>query len=250
MKVSLDARVAIVTGAATGIGRATAKMLARAGARVAVNHHGQDAQAEAVCREIGDAGGKALAFDFDVSDTAAFAAATAAILARWGRIDILVNNAGVLLDKPFLDTTDADWRRIMDVDLTGVFVGCRAVLPVMLQARQGAIVNVASELGIIGRAHFAPYCAAKAGVIGLTRSLAREFAPLVRINTVAPGPVDTAMVSPEQMSAEAIALETAIPAGRLGTPEEIASAIVFLASDHASFFHGQTVSPNGGAWIG
>jgi 3-oxoacyl-[acyl-carrier protein] reductase len=250
MNVSLDGRGAIVTGAATGIGRATAKMLARAGAHVAINHHGQGAQAAALCREIGDTGGSALAFDFDVSDTAAFTAAIADILLRWGRIDILVNNAGVLLDKPFLDTTDADWRRIMDVDLTGVFVGCRAVLPAMLQARQGAIVNVASELGIIGRAHFAPYCAAKAGVIGLTRSLAREFAPHVRINAVAPGPVDTAMVSLEQMSAEAIALETAIPAGRLGTPEEIASAIVFLASDHASFFHGQTVSPNGGAWIG
>ena len=250
MNVALDGQVAIVTGAATGIGRATAKMLAQAGARVAINHHGQDAQAHAVCREIADAGGTALAFDFDVSDTAAFATAVAAILARWGCIDSLVNNAGVLLDKPFLDTTDADWRRIMDIDLTGVFVGCRAVLPAMLQAGKGAIVNVASELGIIGRAHFAPYCAAKAGEIGLTRSLAREFAPRVRINAVAPGPVATAMVSLEQMSAEAIALETAIPAGRLGTPDEIASTIVFLASDHASFFHGQTVSPNGGAWIG
>lgn len=250
MQISFDGKVVFVTGAATGIGRATATMFAQSGARVAINHHGQNALAAAVCREIQAAGGTAYAYDFDVSDPAAFAASIADVLARWGRIDVLVNNAGVLLDKPFLATTDADWRRVIDVDLTGVFVGCRAVLPAMLLAEQGAIINVASELGMLGRARFAPYCAAKAGVIALTRSLAREFAPTVRINAVAPGPVDTAMVSTECMSAEAIALETEIPAGRLGKPAEIASTIVFLASDHASFFHGQTVSPNGGAWMG
>jgi 3-oxoacyl-[acyl-carrier protein] reductase len=120
----------------------------------------------------------------------------------------------------------------------------------MLDARQGVIVNIASELGMLGRAHFAPYCAAKAGVIALTRSLAREFAPIVRINAVAPGPVATAMLSADHMSAAALALEAAIPAGRVGLPDEIAATIVFLASDHASFYHGQTISPNGGAWMG
>jgi 3-oxoacyl-[acyl-carrier protein] reductase len=250
MRIALDGKVALVTGAATGIGRATARMLASSGVRVAVGHFDQYEAASQLCGEIEAAGGIARAYDFDVTDSAAFHATVAELRQRWGRIDVLVNNAGVLLDKPFLDTTEAYWRRVIDVDLTGVFIGCRAVLPAMLNARQGVIVNIASELGLLGRAHFAPYCAAKAGVIALTRSLAREFAPTVRINAVAPGPVATAMLSAEQMSAEALALEAAIPAGRVGTPDEIAATIVFLASDHASFYHGQTISPNGGAWMG
>ncbi|RKT22199.1 3-oxoacyl-[acyl-carrier protein] reductase [Paraburkholderia sp. RAU2J] len=250
MQIALDGKVALVTGAATGIGRATARMLASAGARVAVGHFNQHEAASEVCRDIEAAGGIAQAYDFDVTDSAAFQAAVAELGERWRRIDVLVNNAGVLLDKPFLETSEADWRRVVDIDLTGVFIGCRAVLPSMLHARQGVIVNIASELGMLGRAHFAPYCAAKAGVIALTRSLAREFAPTVRINAVAPGPVATAMLSADHMSAEALALEAAIPAGRVGSPNEIAATIVFLASDHASFYHGQTISPNGGAWMG
>jgi 3-oxoacyl-[acyl-carrier protein] reductase len=250
MQISLDGKVALVTGAATGIGRATAVMLASSGARVAVGHLDRREAAAQVCSEIEAAGGVACAYDFDVTNTSAFQATVTDLLARWGRIDVLVNNAGVLLDKPFLDTSDEDWRRVIDVDLTGVFIGCRAVLPAMLEAKQGVIVNIASELGLLGRAKFAPYCAAKAGVIALTRSLAREFAPTVCINAVAPGPIDTAMLSAEHMSAEALALESAIPAGRVGTPDEIASTIVFLTSAHASFYHGQTISPNGGAWMG
>jgi 3-oxoacyl-[acyl-carrier protein] reductase len=250
MEIALDGKVALVTGAATGIGCATARMLASSGARVAVGHFMQHEAAMQVCGDIEAAGGRAQAYDFDVTDSAAFQATVVQLFERWGRIDVLVNNAGVLLDKPFLDTSDADWRRVIDVDLTGVFIGCRAVLPHMLHARRGVIVNIASELGMLGRAHFAPYCAAKAGVIALTRSLAREFAPTVRINAVAPGPVATAMLSAEHMSAEALALESAIPAGRVGSPDEIAATIVFLASEHASFYHGQTISPNGGAWMG
>ncbi|MFM0036986.1 SDR family NAD(P)-dependent oxidoreductase [Paraburkholderia strydomiana] len=250
MQIALDGKVALVTGAATGIGRATARMLASAGVRVAVGHFNQHEAVSEVCGDIEAAGGIAQAYDFDVTDSAAFQATVAQLGERWGRIDVLVNNAGVLLDKPFLETSEADWRRVVDVDLTGVFIGCRAVLPSMLDARQGVIVNIASELGMLGRAHFAPYCAAKAGVIALTRSLAREFAPIVRINAVAPGPVATAMLSADHMSAAALALEAAIPAGRVGLPDEIAATIVFLASDHASFYHGQTISPNGGAWMG
>jgi 3-oxoacyl-[acyl-carrier protein] reductase len=250
MQIALDGKVALVTGAATGIGRATALMLASSGARVAVGHFDQHEAARQVCGDIEAAGGIAQAYDFDVTDSAAFQATVAELRERWGCIDVLVNNAGVLLDKPFLDTSEADWRRVIDVDLTGVFIGCRAVLPPMLNAQRGVIVNIASELGLLGRAHFAPYCAAKAGVIALTRSLAREFAPTVRINAVAPGPVATAMLSADHMSAEALALESAIPAGRVGSPDEIAATIVFLASDHASFYHGQTISPNGGAWMG
>jgi 3-oxoacyl-[acyl-carrier protein] reductase len=153
----------------------------------------------------------------------------------------------VILDKPFLELTEQDWDRIVDTDLKAVFLCCRAALPGMHRRRRGTVINIASELGYLGRAGFAPYCAAKAGVIGLTRSLAREFAPAIRINAIAPGPVNTAMLSLEQISAEVRTQEAAIPACRIGEPHEIAATALFLASDLASFYYGQVLGPNGGA---
>ncbi len=168
-----------------------------------------------------------------------------------GPLDLLVNNAGVILEKPFLETSEADWARVLGVDLAGVYRCCRHALAQMQPRRSGAIVNVASDLGFLGREQYAAYCTAKAGVIGLTRSLAREFAvDGIRINGVAPGPIATAMVSPEHMSDEWMAKELAIPMARLGTPEEVAAAIVFLLSPQASYFTGQLLGPNGGSWMG
>lgn len=242
--LSLRGRTALVTGAATGIGRATALRLAQAGATVWVNHLGQADAAGAVVREIVLAGGHAQAVEADVSDAAAVQRMADAV----GAVDVLVNNAGIIQEKPFLETTEADWDRMLAVDLKAVFLVCRAVIPGMLARGGGAIVNIASDLGILGRERYAPYCAAKAGVIGLTKSLAREFAPQqIRANAVAPGPVATAMVSLEHMSAEWVEKELAIPQHRLGAPEEIADSVLFLASDLSRFYTGQVLGPNGGS---
>lgn len=242
--LSLRGRTALVTGAATGIGRATALRLAQAGATVWVNHLGQAGAAGDVVREIAAAGGRAQAIEADVSDAAAVQRMAEAV----GAVDVLINNAGIIQEKPFLETTEADWDRMLAVDLKAVFLVCRAVIPGMLSKGQGAIVNIASDLGILGRERYAPYCAAKAGVIGLTKSLAREFAPQhIRANAVAPGPVATAMVSLEHMSAEWVEKELAIPQHRLGAPEEIADSVLFLASDLSRFYTGQVLGPNGGS---
>jgi 3-oxoacyl-[acyl-carrier protein] reductase len=246
--LSLQGRTALVTGAATGIGRATALLFAQAGARVIVNHWRQADEARALVAQIASAGGEALAFDADVSNAAAVQAMADAV----GDVDVLVNNAGIIQEKAFLDTTEVDWDRMMGVDLKAVFLVCRAFIPGMVANAQGqgqgSIVNIASDLGLLGRERYAPYCAAKAGVIGLTKSLAREFAPQrIRVNAIAPGPVATAMVSLENMSAEWIEKELAIPQHRLGAPREIAATALFLASDLSGFYTGQVLGPNGGS---
>ncbi|TBU96120.1 SDR family NAD(P)-dependent oxidoreductase [Phytopseudomonas dryadis] len=249
MNTPLAGRTALVTGATQGIGRAIAVALAQAGARVWVNHLDRQPAADALLAEIAASGGEARAIQADVADAAQVAAMFAHIL-QAGDLDILVNNAGVILEKPFVDTDEADWAHVLGVDLHGVYRCCRHALRHMQVRQCGCIVNIASELGHLGRADYAAYCTAKAGVIGLTKSLAREFAPHIRINGVAPGPVDTPMVSAEHMSADMIAKESDIPAGRLGRPEEIAAAVLFLVSPGASFFHGQMLGANGGAWMG
>ena len=242
--LSLQGRTALVTGAATGIGRATARLFAQAGARVVVNHWRQTDDAQALLDEIRDAGGDALAYDADVSDAAAVQAMADAV----GAVDVLVNNAGIIQEKAFLDTSEADWDRMMGVDLKAVFLMCRAFVPGMVSKGQGAIINIASDLGLLGRERYAAYCAAKAGVIGLTKSLAREFAQQrIRVNAIAPGPVATAMVSLEHMSAEWVEKELAIPQYRLGAPEEIVATALFLASDLSGFYTGQVLGPNGGS---
>jgi 3-oxoacyl-[acyl-carrier protein] reductase len=242
--LSLQGRTALVTGAATGIGRAIAILFAQAGARVVVNHLGQAEAALAVMQAIQRDGGEALAIDADVSR----ADAVRRLAAEAGEVHILVNNAGIIQEKPFLDTTEADWDRMLGVDLKSVFLTSRAVLPGMVARGSGAIVNLASDLGILGRERYAPYCAAKAGVIGLTRSLAREFAPQgIRVNAIAPGPVNTAMISLEHMSPGWIEKELAIPQHRVAEPEEIAATALFLASDLSRFYCGQVLGPNGGS---
>ena len=240
-------RTALVTGAATGIGRAIAVAMAEAGATVIVNHLGRAELAHETVALIEAAGGTAWALEADVSQGAAVRGLMDACMQGHGGVDILVNNAGILLEKPFLDIREAEWDHVLATDLKSVFLCCQAALPAMLDRGGGCIINVASELGYLGRAGFTAYTAAKAGVITLTRSLAREFAPTVRINTIAPGPVDTPMLALDQMSAAWAAKEADVPMGRVGRPEEIAATAVFLASAHASYYCGQTLSPNGGA---
>jgi len=249
LDLRLDNQVALVTGAATGIGRATALALAASGARVAVNHLGKPEQAQELVEEIRRAGGGAVVIEADVSDEVQVQRLIDECLMQLGGLDILVNNAGVVLEKPFLSMSVADWDHIINTDLKSVFLCARAALPKMLEKGSGCIVNIASELGFIGRAEYTAYTTAKAGVMTLTRSLAREFAPTIRINAVAPGPTATPMLEPGAMSQEVIDEESNIPAQRLGEPEEIAAAVVFLASAQASFFHGQVISPNGGAYM-
>jgi 3-oxoacyl-[acyl-carrier protein] reductase len=247
IKIDLSGQVACVTGSATGIGRATALALAAAGASIALNHYGQPALALQLEQTIRDHGGTALSFDADVTDAAAVERMFDAIETDLGSLSILVNNAGILLQKPFLETTEEDWDRVIAADLKSVFLCSRAALSRMAPRGAGCLINVASELAYLGRGEFGVYCAAKAGVVGLTKSLAREFAPSIRINTVAPGPTDTAMLSLDLITPEWQAKELAIPAARAAQPDEIASTVVFLASEHARFFYGQTLSPNGGA---
>ena len=247
LSLSLAGRTALITGAATGIGRATALAFAAAGASVVVNHLASTSEAQALVQEIQTMGVKAWAFEADVSLALDVERMTAWVKSAVGPIDILVNNAGIIAEIPFLETTEADWDRMLACDLKSVFLMSRAFLPSMLNLRRGVIINIASDLALIGRAQFAPYCAAKAGVIGLTKSLALEFAPDIRINAIAPGPVNTVMVSIDSMSAECMAKEKDIPQQRIAEPEEIAATALFLASDLSRFYCGQVLGPNGGS---
>jgi 3-oxoacyl-[acyl-carrier protein] reductase len=244
--LSLQGRTALITGAASGIGRATALLFAEAGASVVINHLGRADEAQRLVAQIAAAGGRAWAIEADVSNAEDVSSMVAG-LKPTASIDILVNNAGIIQEKPFLETTESDWDRMVQVDLKSVFLMCHAILPGMVARRRGVIVNIASDLGLLGRAGFAPYCAAKAGVIGLTRSLAREFAPDIRLNAIAPGPVETDMLSLESMRPETIQLELEIPQHRFAQPEEIAATALFLASDLSRFYCGQVLGPNGGS---
>ncbi|MCW5624691.1 MAG: SDR family oxidoreductase [Burkholderiales bacterium] len=248
--IDLSNRIALVTGAASGIGRATAIALAAAGARVVASDRRDDDALRATLAAIAGNGGTAIAIAADVTVTAEVEALVDAAESRLGPIDIAVHCAGVLQEKPFLATTDVDWDHVVGIDLKGVFLCCRAVLSRMVPRGRGCVINVASELGYLGRAEYAPYCAAKAGVIGLTRSLAREFAPTIRVNGIAPGPIDTPMLSAQYMSAETLVKEKQIPAARFGDPAEVADTAVFLASDLSSYYFGQILGPNGGAYMG
>lgn len=245
--MTLQGRIALVTGAATGIGRAIALAFAQAGACVAINHFGQAEEAATVVQHIEGWGGRACAVDADVTQASQIASMVATVQQTFGPVDLLVNNAGIIQEKPFLDITEADWDRMLAVDLKSVFLVSRAVLPGMLAQDRGGVINIASDLGLLGRAHFAAYCAAKAGVIGLTRAMAREFAPVVRVNAIAPGPINTAMVSLAAMSPEVMAKELEIPQRRIAEPEEIAATALFLASDLSRFYCGQVLGPNGGS---
>jgi len=238
-------RVALVTGAGNGIGRAVAEKLAKDGESVVVNDLRGEAAEEVVAR-IEEAGGQAAAAPGDVSDPEAVQRILAATRGAFGPPEIMVNNAGFLQQKPFVDLTVEDFDRMIAVHLRGTFLCTHAVLPEMLSAGRGIIVNVASQLGQIGGVELCHYSAAKAGIIGLTKSLAREVSTQgVRVNAVAPGPINTELVlglSDEWRTNKAAEL----PLGRFGDPHEVADTVAFLVSGGAALYVGQTLGPNSG----
>jgi 3-oxoacyl-[acyl-carrier protein] reductase len=247
MTGALDGKRALVTGGASGIGRSIALAFAAAGARVAVADRAPQDQIEAAVAEIGAAGGDALAIHADVAEEAQVLALFDAVAGRFGGLDILVNNAGILIEKPLLETTAADFDRLIGVNLRGVFLVGREALRVMARQGEGRVINIASELAYLGRENCSVYCASKGGVLSMTRSWAREFAPGILVNAIAPGPTDTPLLGAEFTSPEMLAKEAQNPLGRIGRPEEIAAAAVFLAGPGATFMTGQCISPNGGA---
>jgi len=241
----LNGQVALVTGASRGIGRAIAIDLAREGARVAVNYASSSGAAEEVAAEITAAGGEAIALKADVSQATEVDDLVKSITDEWGGIDILVNNAGITRDTLLLRMKPEDWQAVINLNLTGVFLCCRAIGKLMLKRRSGRIVNIASVAGQMGNPGQANYSAAKAGVIGLTKTLAKEFASRgVLVNAVAPGFIATDMTKDLKNSEEILKF---IPLGRYGQPEEVAGLVKFLAADPAAaYITGQVLNVDGG----
>jgi 3-oxoacyl-[acyl-carrier protein] reductase len=243
--LSLAGRTVLVTGAARGIGAATALAMAGAGAHVALFDR-DGAGLERTAGEIGAAGGEAMAVTGDVTDASSVKRAVAAVMERWRQLDVLVNNAGILRDATLGKVSDEDWALTHDVNLRGAMVCAREVLPPMLAAGFGRILSATSMVARSGNYGQTSYASSKAGIVGLTRTWARELGPKgITANAVAPGFIDTDMVRsvPPKVVAAAIART---PAGRLGRPEEVASVYVFLASDLATFINGAVVGVDGG----
>ncbi|WP_303104086.1 3-oxoacyl-[acyl-carrier-protein] reductase [uncultured Mitsuokella sp.] len=242
----LDGKVALVTGASRGIGRAIALRLASEGAKVAINYAGNQQAAEEVKHEIESAGGEALLVKANVADAQAVEAMVASVVEAFGTIDILVNNAGITRDGLLMRMKDEDFDAVIDTNLKGVFYCTKAVAKLMMKKRTGRIVNMSSVVGLIGNAGQTNYAAAKAGVLGFSKSAAKELAARgITVNMVAPGFIDTDMTSvlPDKVK-DAMVQE--IPLKRMGCPEEVAGAVLFLVSDCASYITGQVVHVDGG----
>lgn len=243
---SLAGRVAVVTGAARGIGRATALALAGEGAAVVVNYRERSEAAREVVGAIHAAGGRAVAVQADVADADAARALVETAIGQWGRADILVNNAGMPLYRLLIDTSVDEWDRIMAVHLRGAFNCARAVLPAMIRSGGGRIINVTSVWGQVGAANEVAYSTAKAGLIGFTRALAKEVGRAgITVNAVAPGVIETDMLA-GLSPAERNDLAEATPVGRLGSPDDVAGVVTYLASAAGAFVTGQVIGADGG----
>jgi 3-oxoacyl-[acyl-carrier protein] reductase len=243
--MKLTGQTAVVTGAARGIGREIAERLAVAGAAVAVVDVAEDAVAQAAT-ELSRHGATSRGYRCDVSSLDAANELGERVLADFGRVDVLVNNAGITKDRLFVRMTSDDWGAVLNVNLTGAFNITKAFAPAMLKARAGSIVNIASVVGQMGNPGQANYAASKAGLIGLTKSLAKEFAPRgVRVNAVAPGFIRTAMTDalPEDVQSQ---MKQIIPLGRFGEPGDVAGVVLFLVSDTSAYVTGQVINCDGG----
>jgi len=244
-----EARIALVTGASQGIGRAIALRLAASGTQVALAARNMEKLAE-VAAEIAAAGGTAHSFALDISNEESIKACAKAVIAHFGRIEILVNNAGITRDTLSMRMRRHDWDDVLTTNLTGAFLLSQACMSTMLKSRWGRIINITSVVGETGQAGQANYAASKAGLIGLTKSLARELASRsITVNAVAPGMIATAMtdVLTEEQTA---GMSAQIPVGRAGTDVEIAAAVAFLASEDAAYITGHTLDVNGGMYMG
>lgn len=241
----LEEKTAIVTGASRGIGKAIAVALAREGATVVINDLSQEA-AEATAAEIRANNGRAIAMAADVADSAQVETMVTRVMEECGRIDILVNNAGITRDTLLLRMKEEDWDAVLNVNLKGVFNCTKAVSRFMIKQRSGVIVNIASVVAVMGNIGQANYAAAKAGILGFTKAVARELASRgIRVNAVAPGYIQTDMTEkiPEEIKAKLI---ESIPLGFIGQPEDVAGAVLFLVSPAARYITGQTLHVNGG----
>jgi 3-oxoacyl-[acyl-carrier protein] reductase len=242
----LDGKVALVTGASRGIGRAIAIRLASEGAKVAINYAGNTAKAEEVKAEIEKNGGEAILVQADISSTEAVDAMVEKVVEAFGQIDILVNNAGITRDGLLMRMKEEDFDAVINTNLKGVFYCTKAVSKLMMKKRSGRIINMASVVGLMGNAGQANYAAAKAGVIGFSKSAAKELAARgINVNVVAPGFIATDMTAAMTDKAKEATL-AGIPLKRMGQPEDVANAVLFLASDYASYITGQIVNVDGG----
>ncbi len=242
----LDGKVALVTGASRGIGRAIAVRLASEGAKVAINYAGNTAKAEEVKAEIEKNGGEAILVQADISCAEAVDAMIEKVTEAFGQIDILVNNAGITRDGLLMRMKDEDFEAVINTNLKGVFYCTKAVSKLMMKKRSGRIVNMASVVGLMGNAGQANYAAAKAGVIGFSKSAAKELAARgINVNVVAPGFIATDMTAAMTDKAKEATL-AGIPLKRMGQPEDVANAVLFLVSDYASYITGQIVNVDGG----
>ena len=247
--MQLDGKVALVTGASRGIGKSIALMLASRGADIAINYAGNTEAAEKTKAEVEALGRKAMVIKADVGDTAACEAMVAEVVKEMGKIDILVNNAGITRDGLLMRMKEADWDAVLTTNLKSVYNCTKAVIKYMMKARSGRIVSISSVVGAMGNAGQANYAAAKAGIMGFTKAVAKEVASRgITVNAVAPGFIATDMtaVLPEKVVES---LKAAIPMGRLGAPEDIAKAVAFLVSEDAAYITGQTLHVNGGMFM-
>jgi 3-oxoacyl-[acyl-carrier protein] reductase len=245
----LSSRVALVTGASQGIGRACALKLAKEGARLAVAARNQEKLNELVA-EIMAAGGEAAAFTLDVADEDQVKPTVKAAIAQFGKIDILVNNAGITRDQLVMRMKRADWDAVLQTNLTSAYLCIQQVIGSMLKQRWGRIINITSVFGQMGQAGQANYSASKAGLIGLTMAIAREVGSRnITCNAVAPGFIETAMTAVLSEELRRTAVQQ-IPLGRVGSPDDVASAVAFLASDDASYITGHVLNVNGGMLMG